>query len=820
MRARLLLLAVLLATTGCELQIPTRIYGFTFESPAHGLLSLAGDEPLAVRLPLPPFGRIESIEVHVNGVPALDLASGGLVIQGRSAVGSLPGLPEGRHELTARLVFRVLSFPVDLLVRSSVERITLDRPDRCEILNDVECVLPFPSSRYLEPADTATGVRVAFPEGVLPSAIDSAAFNGQDGFSPGVQVLMHFPGGVDPERSGASRLLADTRSHDDTSLRPDSPTLLLDATEGMKPVLHWVERDARAASGPNPEREVLFLRPAVTLEGGHRYVVAMRNLVHPDGTPVEAEPVFAALRDGRPSDIPAVEQRRPAMEALFAELEAAGVPREDLVLAFDFVVQSDEDVSRALLSMRDQAFAWLAAQSGPTFTVAPFVAPAQDDRVSSIEHDCTAPGARIWREVRGTFQVPLFLSSDPVKQPSVLGRLVDADGDGRPEPQGLMDAPYAIVIPCAALDPARTPLRPILTGHGGFGNRLSSVHDAQRFGAVELAHGGPDFLRISGGTDWLGITDRDFDFVAQAILNPSRFGAVPDRLRQGTTNALVLARMLREGRFNAHPAFRTPDGRGVFAEPGEPIDYFGLSLGGIMGTLLAATSPDVANFALDVPTANLALVLQRSVLFAPFALFLDPDTMVQAILLALAEELWDSAEGSGYLRHVTRDPLPGSGDPKNLLYLPAEFDALLPNESTEIAIRTLDLPNLYDASRDEGSSVSGRIGIEDVAPPLAPDEPGFIGAAAWYDAGMYGDLSNPTLAAFAPPLTNEFRFSPCDPHSETLKIPALVRQLRTFLDGEGIHNFCDGTCDGLATTGGFEPFELPDGAAQPCNPLP
>ena len=817
MRARLLVLVVLLAT-GCELPIPVQTFGFTFESPAHGLLSRAGDAPLAVRLPLPPFGRIEAIEVHVNGAPALDLASGGLVIQGRKAVGTLPPLPEGRHQLTARLALRVASFPVELTVRSAVDRIALDRPDQCEILNDVECVLPFPSSRYLVPADTATGVRIAYPEGALPAALDPAAFNGQDGFSPGVQVLMHFPGGVDPARSGASRLLPDTRSHDETSLRPDSPTLLLDATEGMQRVLHWIERDARAATGPHPERELLFLRPAETLKGGHRYVVAMRNLVHPDGTPVEPEPVFAVLRDGRPSDIPAVEKRRPAMEALFAELEAAGVPRSGLVLAFDFVVQSDEDVSRALLSMRDQAFAWLAAQSAPTFTVNPFVAPGQDDRVSSIEHDCTAPGARIWREVRGTFRVPLFLSSDPVQQPSVLGWLVDADGDGRPEPQGLMNAPYAIVIPCAALDPARPPLRPILTGHGGFGNRLSSVQDAQRFGAVELAHGGSDFLRISGGTDWLGITDRDFEFVAQAILNPSQFGAVPDRLRQGMTNTLVLARMMREGRFNVHPAFQTPDGRGVFAEPGEPIDYFGLSLGGIMGTLLAATSPDVANFALDVPTANMALVLQRSALFAPFSLLLDPDPMVQAILLDLAEELWDSAEGSGYLRHITRDPLPGSGGPKNLLYLPAEFDALLPNESTEMAIRTLGLPNLYDTLRDEGSSVSGRVGIEDRAPPLAPDEPGFIGAAVWYDAGMYGDLSDPELAAFAPPLTNEFRVSPCDPHSETLKIPALVRQLRTFLDGEGIHNFCDGTCDGRATTGGFEPFELPDGASAPCDP--
>ncbi|HEY8430078.1 MAG TPA: hypothetical protein VIL20_16965 [Sandaracinaceae bacterium] len=826
-----LLLPLLLTTAGCDLPLPTRLFGFTFESPAHGLLSLAGDAPIAVRLPLPPFGRIESLEVRVNGAPALDLAGGGLAIEGRSAVGTLPGLPEGRHELEAAMVLRVAAFRLVLAVRSSVERIALDRPDRCEILNDVECLLPFPSSRYLVPASTATGVRVAYPEGVLPglpAPLDSAAFGGQDGFSPGVQVLMHFPGGVDPERSGASRLLPDTRTHDETSLRPDSPTLLLDATEGMTPVLHWIERDVRAAAGPNPDRELLFLRPAETLKGGHRYVVAMRNLVHPDGTPVEAEPVFAALRDGRPSDIPAVEQRRPAMEALFAELEAAGVPREDLVLAFDFVVQSDEDLTRAMLSMRDQAFAWLAEQSEPTFTVFPLAPPGTTGDVS-IEHDCSAPGARTWRQIRGRFQVPLFLSSDPILQATALGRLVDTDGDGRPEPQGVMEAPFVITIPCAALEPETPPLRPILTGHGLFGNGGTVVNVPQNFGATELAYGGPDFLRIAGATDWLGLSSHDFSasnpvnsFIANMLFNANQFGALPDRLRQGMTNALVLARMMREGRFNAHPAFQTPDGRGVFAEPADTLDYFGISLGGIMGTFFAALSPDVGNVALDVPAANFSILLQRSTAISliDFALgLLNPDPMSQALFFQLGLELWDSAEPVGYLRHVTRDPLPGSGAPKALLYTVAEFDGVVSNEASEIAIRTLGLPNLVDTQSDEGSSVAGRPGIPDVAPPLDPGAPDFIGGSVWYDAGMYGDLSDPALAAFAPPLANRSVQSRCDPHGRTLAIPAEVRQITTFLDDGGIHNFCDGLCDGRATGGGFEPFELPNGAAEPCSPL-
>lgn len=828
-------LLLLLLATGCHPQGLLRVFGLGFLSPAPGLLSLAGEEPLAVRLHLPLLGRVQSLEVLLDGEPVLDLAGGGLTLEPRhTAAGSLPGLPAGAYELEARAVVRFLFFlRVPMTARTSLERIALDRPDQCEILNDVECLLPFPSSRFLVPADTATGVRVEYPEGSLPDLsqpLHPAAFGGQDGFSPGVQVLMHFPGGVDPALSGASRLLPDTRSYGETSLGRHSPTLLLDATAGMKPVLHWIERDARAATGPSPAREVLFLRPAETLKGGHRYVVAMRNLVHPDGTPVEAEPAFAALRDGRPSDIPALEARRPAMERLFRRLRRAGVRRSELVLAFDFVVQSDAELAGPMLAMRDQAFDWLEAQTGPTFTVFPLAAPGASGEVS-IAHDCAAPGARTWRQLRGTFQVPLFLSSDPLLEPTTGGRLVDADGDGLPEPQGVMDAPFAITIPCAVLDPATPPLRPIVTGHGLFGNGASVVDAPQGFGAIELAHGGPDFLRIAGATDWLGLSSHDFsiehlfdNFILQAILlDPNNFGALPDRLRQGMTNALVLGRMLREGRFAGDPAFQTPDGRELFAEPNERLDYFGISLGGIMGTWFAATSPDVGNVALDVPAANFSILIQRSTAIAliDFALnLLNPDPMVQALFFGLAEELWDSAEPSGYLHHVTRAPLPGSGAAKDLLYTVAEFDGVVSNEASEIAIRTLGLPNLADTRSDEGSSVADRAGIPDVAPPLDPSDPHFVGATTWYDAGMYGDLSDPALAAFAPPLANRSVASPCDPHGRTLQIPAEVRQITTFLDDGGIDSFCDGLCDTLVRGGGFEPFEIPGGAAQPCDPLP
>ena len=47
---------------------------------------------------------------------------------------------------------------------------------------------------------------------------------------------------------------------------------------------------------------------------------------------------IAALRDRRPTTIPGVEERRHHFEKLFKKLRRAKVGRQDLVLAFDFVV--------------------------------------------------------------------------------------------------------------------------------------------------------------------------------------------------------------------------------------------------------------------------------------------------------------------------------------------------------------------------------------------------------------------------------------------------------------------------------------------------
>ena len=820
------LLSILFLGSSCSVET-----GLPFLEPKPGLLTGASG-PSAVALRLPPIGELVELEVAVDGAPSLGLAD--FTVEDGVARGELAGLGEGRFALSARAVFDMAGMLVTLESENWFERRGLDRPDDCELLNGADCLLPFPSSRYLTPAATPTGFEVAYPEGVLPilsgASLQSAPFGGQDGFSPAAQVLMHFPGGVDPVLSGASHLRADTRTFDDTSVQPDSPTLLIDVDSGMVPVPHFIEMDGRALAAGQPDRAVLFLRPAEGLRPGHRYLVAMRGLKNLAGEDIAAEPVFAALRDGRPSDIAGVEARREHTDWVLRKLEKIGVVRSELVLAFDFVVQSDEGLTREMLAMRDHAYAWLAAETDPTFSVHPFAGPGDDPAGDfSIQNDCSVPGTRHWRQLRGQFASPLFLDSDPLLDPVTGGRLVDADGDGLPEAQGLMNANFSINLPCEVLTAGEEKIAPIQHGPGLFGNARQAVGLAGALGNVQNDYGLPDFIRIAGATDWLGLSSFDLDFsnlfqpsfILQGVLfDANNFGALPDRLRQGMTNALVLGRMMKEGRFNAHPAFQTPDGEGVFPTGTKSVDYFGVSLGGVMGTQLAALSPDLGRVGADVPGSNFSIMIQRSAAIGLISIalgLLNPDPMAQALFFGLAEELWDSGEPAGYLRHVTEDPLPGSGKAKDMLMTVARFDGIVPNVATDIMARTLGLPNLHDAAEPSGSAISGRLGIPDVPGPLSADAGKFKGAAVWHDLGMY-DLENPDDLPFVPPLSNQDATSGCDPHGRSFRTGAAASQITTWFETGEIVDTCDGLCDGNATAGGFAPFELFEGT-EPCDPL-
>jgi hypothetical protein len=388
--------------------------------------------------------------------------------------------------------------------------------------------------------------------------------------------------------------------------------------------------------------------------------------------------------------------------------------------------------------------------------------------------------------------------------------VLNVDEDQNPVWNGtsFTNPPFTIAIPCSAVaGESPAPKRGVIVGHGLFGTGRGFIHDlidGNVFGDVQL---------VAGATDWRGLSSGDIDplpqsfVVNQVLLDFDGFRALPDRLRQGQLNTLVLARMMRTGIFNRNEAFQAPNGQGVVND--ELMNYVGGSLGGIMGTMFAALTPDALNHNLIVPGINFSCLLQRA---TPFLLFQDlllvtgiSDPMNVAIGLQVIHELWVRGEPAGYVTHVTSDPLPGV-NVKKVMISQAFVDQQVSNQCTEIQARTMGVPSLI------GSNRSGM--------PQIPDLPGPLESAyVEYDTGSFS-FDVPEHAPFIPPLAN-LQATPngCDPHGRQGFIPASIQQLKTFFDDQGISNFCSGPgaiCDTVSSPGAFS--ELPGGEPA-CDPL-
>ncbi|HME70201.1 MAG TPA: hypothetical protein VKM54_10090, partial [Myxococcota bacterium] len=137
---------------------------FFFRAPLFGQLSLVGQIP--VELVLPGFAHIDSLTLSLDGAA---LGPGSFTRNPTLLEGTLPALGAGQHELAAEAKVRFFFFQFAIDAATQFELVDLDRPDVCEILNNVECMLPYPSSRFLEPANSPTGYRLAFPVGGMPA---------------------------------------------------------------------------------------------------------------------------------------------------------------------------------------------------------------------------------------------------------------------------------------------------------------------------------------------------------------------------------------------------------------------------------------------------------------------------------------------------------------------------------------------------------------------------------------------------------------------------------------------------------------------------
>ena len=630
--------------------------------------------------------------------------------------------------------------PADLVAAIEAD---IARAPSCDPTAPDLCLLPYPSDFYTVPDDTPTGRRVSFPVDGMPVnangvAIDPTEWNRNDGFSPNSTILASF---TDLDDANLPTWVDITASTVD-----DATVVLLDDSGRRVPL--WAELD----DGDDP---LLVIHPAEVLDEGRRYGVGLRGLVDTAGTSIESSAAFVALRDSLDTGVPSIEGRRPHMEEIFSTLADAGIERSELQLAWSFTVASTENLTGRILAVRDQTLDWLESTGG-AYTITQVTPRSRDD---------------VAVQVAGTFTLVNHMTAGG--EPGERFNYASDDADALPTPNGEMEVPFLCQVPIVSESEPDLELRPGLYGHG----LLGSEYEIDYGGDVRALGNEAGILFCS--TQWAGMSEIDVANAVQTLTDFSRFQTMADRMQQGIVNFIALGWLMQNGLLD-DPVFA-----GV--QVGGDLVYYGNSQGGIMGSALAAVSPDISRSVLGVPGINYSLLLARSVDFDTYEAVMEPaypSRRERTLIISVVQMLWDRGEGGGYINHIGSDPLPGTRPDKAVLFHVALGDWQVSELSAYIAAEavgaTIHTPVVENGRSREVSPGWG----------LDPAVDGQSGSAiVIWDSG-----SDPIPVGPVPPSTSR------DPHEDP-RDDALTRsQMRSFLIDEVFVDVCVGEpCRALQT---------------------
>ncbi|MBL8620348.1 MAG: hypothetical protein JNK64_03565 [Myxococcales bacterium] len=606
----------------------------------------------------------------------------------------------------------------------------LDVPPECNPLQGGACLAPWPVSSFQVASESSpTGVVLAFPAGAIPpgnggAVFDPAHLNGKSGYSPATQIVAHFGVELDGANLAGHAAIA-------ASLTATSPTIILDATTGER-VAHFAEVDANAIPG-DPTRQALYLRPTTRLAGGHRYIVAITSALRAaDGAAIDVPAGFAAIVSGAVTDNARLEALRPSYDDIFATLAAAGVAKDQLLLAWDFTTAADADLRRDLLAARDAAAA-LQGAGGANLMLHDVV----------VEAD---PSPGIARKVTFTFDAPT---------------VVDAGGllreGGGVVARGTTPVRGVALVPSCATPAAPAPIT--LYGHGFFGGiEETGGGYVQAFAARTC--------RIILGTDWRGMARPDAANALIALGNLDKVFAFGEGIVQGMIDVEALAALAR----TKIATQILIDGSGAsVADTAADLTFFGISQGHILGSTLYAIDPQMRRGVLHVGGANWSLLFERSTNWATLGLpfkgtYADP--LTQTLLQQVVQMGLDVI-----------DPLhwaPLAGDPaaaKQYLLYTSMGDTQVTNLGAFLQARTMGIP---------------------LAAPAATPPYGLTLATTAPPSGLVIVDEHPTPL---PPTTNLLNTENNQAHENPRRREHIIDQIDRFLEDGTIVDACGGVCD-------------------------
>lgn len=623
----------------------------------------------------------------------------------------------------------------------------------CDPIDPSVCALPWPSNLYLVDDDsTDTGARLQFGATSLPKGkkhIDPSGWEVLDGYGVSTPILFKAPN-LD---------LSDLPTEDDARGSWDgeiggAQLFEVQDDNSLARVPFWMEYD----QNEDAENALYYLRPAVVLKENTRYIVMLRDLKNTDGDALERSDAFDALVRGDTANNPQLNARQERFDEVFEQLEAEGIERDELYLAWDFHTASHNALHGPLLQARDLVLDALDGQ-GPEFTLGS-IKTYQRDNPDDSDYN---PYIRY--EIKGKFTTPSIVKA---KRP---GSVLNYDDNGNVALKGEVDKEFWVNIPYSAVGEDAETAYLMQYGHGlmNAGNEIS-LESQERMAEIH------NYIYFAG--NWTGMSIPDIFAVQAALGDFSNFPMVSDNMHQGIIEFMVLAKLMKHGFFE-HEDIQALD---VHVNTDKMV-YSGHSQGGIYGPTYLAISPDIQLGWMGVPGSNYNMLLQRSTAFNQYAGMalpsLDNDYTKLGVSLAAAQSLWDMVDANSWYVHLEQDII---DEPKYALLHPARGD-----------YQVTPLTNLIVANSDYDLHVLGEWG-QDISHwgleehPFGTEDAPYKGSGiVIYNAGQEW----PPLGNVHPEDVDD------DPHGRIRYFHDTQIQADHFLRNDGeIIDVCDGKlCD-------------------------
>jgi hypothetical protein len=595
--------------------------------------------------------------------------------------------------------------------------------DGCDPLVPEHCGFPFPNDLWRDSTGHVVFGANTIPAPALGKQLDARFLSWRDGFSPGELAMTYL--------AGATATGLPDENHLADSVKTTSPTLLMEADTGVL-VPHLAEIDMGTF---HDDDRALMIHPALRLKDGTRYIVAVRNVVDASGVAIAPSAAFQALRDARTTSMTALESRRAHFEDVFAKLQAAGIDRKSLQIAWDYTTATQANTTGDLLAMRDDALATVGA-TGPSFTI------------DSVD---TNPNQYLTKRLHGTMTVPLYLNTANVDD----GEHIIRDSSGKPIKQGTAQFPFLVLIPASATP--QTPAAILQNGHG----LLGSMNEGTDSYFAQIC---AQYNYVGVAVDWVGMAHPDDQTLIDAVTQDvSIFHNAVDRQHQGFVNALLAMRMMIGG-IATDPNLQM-NGQPII-DPSKRF-YRGDSQGGIFGTTYMSITTDVERGMLGEPGMPYEILLDRSQDFSGFKLLLKgsyPNGLDQRLIQAFLQIEWDRTEPDGYAELLAQN--------HRVLIADGLGDHQVTPLGAHIIARTIGAKMLEPAVREI-------YGLDDAQGPITQGS-----AIVEYDFGL---KPAPTINAPATDGT--------DPHGLIRFLKPAMDQADEFFKNGDIKPFCDGPCN-------------------------